>query len=123
MFFMFYPYYFESMAARALAVLGSYLVFCAVQSVIMVPYYSLSCEISGDYNERASANSWRLGFSIFSSIVCVAVPGMIVNAYGGNKGYTVMALVFGSLFCLCALRKSRNRRSGCSSISNRCSSF
>jgi oligogalacturonide transporter len=103
MFFMFYPYYFESMTVRALAVLGSYLLFCAVQSVIMVPYYSLSCEISGDYNERASANSWRLGFSIFSSIVCVAVPGMIVNAYSGNKGYTVMALIFGGVFCLCAL--------------------
>lgn len=100
---MFYPYAFESMATRAVAVLASYLVFCAVQSVIMVPYYSLSCEISNDYQERASANAWRLGFSIFSSIVCVAVPGMIVNAVGGSKGYIVMALIFGTLFCLSVL--------------------
>lgn len=100
---MFYPYAFESMAARAAAVLASYLVFCAVQSVIMIPYYSLSCEISSDYQERASANSWRLGFSIFSSIICVAVPGMIVNAVGGGKGYIVMSFIFGAIFCVCVL--------------------
>ena len=91
------------MAARAVAVLISYLVFCAVQSFIMIPYYSLSCEISSDYQERASANSWRLGFSIFSSIICVAVPGMIVNAVGGRNGYIAMSLIFGFLFGVCAL--------------------
>lgn len=103
LFLMFYPYAFPSMRVRAAAALLSYLLFCAVQSFIMIPYYSLSCEISGDYHERASANSWRLGFSILSSILCVAVPGMIVNAVGGSKGYIVMSLLFGSLFCLCVL--------------------
>jgi Na+/melibiose symporter and related transporters len=103
MVFMFYPYSFESMTARALAVLASYVAFCTTQSVIMVPYYSLSSEISDDYQERASANSWRLCFSIFSSIICVSVPGIIVNAYEGSKGYLVMGLIFGSIFCLCVL--------------------
>lgn len=100
---MFFPYSFDSMTIRAIAVLISYITFCTIQSVIMVPYYSLSSEISDDYTERASANTWRLGFSILSSIVCVSVPGVIVNAYEGSKGYIVMGLVFGLLFCICVL--------------------
>ena len=100
---MFFPYAFPSMALRALSVFVSYIVFCTVQSVIMVPYYSLSAEISSDYHERAAANSWRLGFSITSSIICVAVPGIVVNAVGGSSGYIVMGLIFGALFCVCAL--------------------
>ena len=103
MVFMFYPFAFESMAMRAAAVFVSYIFFCTVQSVIMVPYYSLSSEISSDYHERASANSWRLAFSIISSIICVAVPGIIVNAVGGGKGYIIMGLIFGALFFICVL--------------------
>jgi Na+/melibiose symporter-like transporter len=103
MVFMFYPFAFESMAMRAAAVFVSYIFFCTVQSVIMVPYYSLSSEISSDYHERASANSWRLAFSIISSIICVAVPGIIVNAVGGGRGYIIMGLSFGTLFFICVL--------------------
>lgn len=97
-FLMFYPYAFDSVTARFLAVLISYILFCTVQTMVMIPYYSLSSEISSDYQQRASANSLRLGFSIFSSILCVAVPGMITSAYEGGRGYIVMSLIFGTLF-------------------------
>jgi len=82
---MFYPYAFDSTMLRVFSALGSYLIFCTVQTMIMIPYYSLSSEISADYQQRASYNSWRLGFSIFSSILCVAVPGMIVASFDGNS--------------------------------------
>jgi len=65
----------------------------------MIPYYSLSSEISSDYQERASYNSYRLGFSIFASIICVAVPGIIVGMFDNEgTGYQVMSLIFGFLF-------------------------
>lgn len=100
---LFFPYSFSSTALRVLAALGSYLLFYTVQTMVMIPYISLSSEIVGDYQERASYNSWRLGFSIFSSIVCVAVPGMIVGAYEGNSGYVTMGIIFGSLFAVVVL--------------------
>ncbi|NTV90342.1 MAG: MFS transporter, partial [Clostridiales bacterium] len=56
---MFFPYSFDSMTLRAIAVFVSYILFCTIQSVVMVPYFSLASEISSDYQERASANSWR----------------------------------------------------------------
>lgn len=100
---MFFPYSFDSMTLRGIVVFVSYILFCTIQSVIMVPYFSLASEISSDYHERASANSWRLAFSIASSIVCVSVPGIIVNAFGGSEGYIVMGIIFGAVFSSCVL--------------------
>ena len=100
---MFFPYSFDSTTLRILCALGSYMLFCGAQTMVMIPYFSLSSEISADYQQRASFNSWRLGFSIFSSILCVAVPGMIVAAFDGNNGYVVMGVIFGSVFALCVL--------------------
>lgn len=116
MFLLFYPFNFPDMTLRIIAVLLSYLVFVAVQSMIMIPYYSLSSEISSDYQKRASYNSYRLAFSIFASIICVAVPGIIVNSFvegldptmaaylpAMRLGYKVMSLSFGVVFGLSVL--------------------
>ena len=104
MYLVFYPYQIPNELARVAAVLISYLTFVAIQSSIMIPYISLSSEISTDYQQRASFNSYRLGFSIFSSIVCVAVPGIIVNSYEDPViGYQVMSLSFGVFFAISVL--------------------
>lgn len=105
MYFLFFPYQFPNVNLRIVAVLASYLLFTTIQSLIMIPYYSLSSEITNDYQKRASFNSYRLGFSIFSSILCVAVPGLIVEAFGANPGlgYQVMSLSFGAIFMISIL--------------------
>ncbi len=98
MFLMFFPYGNADVMARFWLVLLSYIFFCAVQTAIMIPYFSLSSELTEDYTERARLTSLRLGFSIFSSIVCVAVPGMIVGQFEGSNGYIAMSLIFGAVF-------------------------
>lgn len=104
MYLLFFPYAFPSTGLRVVAVLLSYLIFTTVQTSVMIPYYSLSSEITSDYQKRASYNSYRLGFSIFSSILCVAVPGIVVGMFGDKAiGYQVMSLSFGLLFALSVL--------------------
>ena len=104
MYFLFFPYAFSDATLRIIAVLLSYLVFTTVQTSVMIPYYSLSSEITSDYQKRASYNSYRLAFSIFSSILCVAVPGIIVSMYADAAiGYQVMSVSFGLLFALSVL--------------------
>jgi oligogalacturonide transporter len=104
MFLVFYPYQFEDELARVGAVLVSYLTFVAIQSSVLVPYTSLSGEISPDYQQRASFNSYRRGFSIFSSILCVVLPGIIVRSFDTPLiGYQVMSLSFGTFFGLSVL--------------------
>ncbi len=104
LYLLFFPYAFPAAGLRVVAVLLSYLIFTTVQTSVMIPYYSLSSEISSDYQERAAYNSYRLGFSIFSSILCVAVPGIVVGLFDdGAVGYQVMGLSFGLLFALSVL--------------------
>jgi oligogalacturonide transporter len=105
MYLLFFPFSFPAEWLRVIAVLLSYLVFVTVQTSVMIPYYSLSSEISADYQKRASFNSYRLGFSIFASILCVAVPGIIVGLFNENDrlGYQVMSLSFGFIFALAVL--------------------
>ena len=103
MFLLFFPWAVESTALRFALALLSYMFFSTVQTMVMIPYYSLSSEISADYTERSSANTLRLGFSVFSSIICVAVPNLIVNAVGQPNGYIVMSLCFGTMFMLVLL--------------------
>jgi len=101
LFLAFYPYTNPDTTMRFLTVLISYIFFTAVQTTIMIPYFSLSSEMTDDYTERARMTTVRLGFSIFSSIICVAVPGIIVDAFPGTDGYIVMSLTFGVLFAVC----------------------
>lgn len=101
LFLMFYPHSNPSEAVRFWLVLISYIFFYVVQTSVMIPYFSLSSEMTEDYTERARMTTLRLGFSIFASIVCVAVPGMIVAGFEGNDGYMAMSLIFGSVFMIC----------------------
>ncbi|MGD9605466.1 MAG: MFS transporter [Bacilli bacterium] len=108
LFLLFYPFQFDSLALRIIASLFTYLLFATVQTMVMIPYYSLSSEISTDYEQRARANAYRLGFSIFSSILCVALPKLIVEMYqkensSNPTGYIVMGLIFGSIFAISVL--------------------
>ena len=101
LFLMFYPYSNPSLAVRFWSVLLSYILFCLVHSATMIPYNSLSSEMTEDYTERARMTSIRLGFSIFASLVCVALPGIIVDAFEGNRGFIAMSLIFGIVFMIC----------------------
>ena len=104
LFAAFYPYTNPDDTIRFWMVLASYIFFTAVQTTIMIPYFSLSSEMTEDYTERARMTTVRLGFSIFSSILCVAVPGIIVGVFSGPddyNGYIAMSLIFGTLFALC----------------------
>ena len=101
LFLMFFPYSNSDLTVRFFLALMSYIFFCAVQSSVMIPYYSLASEITEDYTERARMTTLRLGFSIFASIVCVALPGVIVNLFDGNTGYMAMSLIFGAVFMIC----------------------
>jgi len=101
MFLMFYPHSNPSETIRFWSVLLSYIFFYVVQTSVMIPYFSLSSEMTDDYTERARMTTLRMAFSIFASIVCVAVPGMIVSGFEGNTGYIAMSLIFGSAFMIC----------------------
>ncbi len=91
--------------AKCLLVVLVYMLYATSQSFVLIPYYSHASEMTDDFNERNRTNAVRLGFSIMSSLICVAVPGMIASptnpaVFKNNPSlsYIVMAATFGGIF-------------------------
>src|SRR5512133_2719430 len=66
-----------------LAVLGSFLLVDTTQTLVSVPYYALSAELTYDYDERTSLISIRMIFTVLGYILgaalTTAVAGFFLN--------------------------------------------
>ena len=72
-------------------------------TVVNVPYTALTPELSRDYDERTSLNSYRFAFSIAGGLIAAVTHPIIVNAVAAQTdlqtGYAVSALVW-ALVCV-----------------------
>jgi GPH family glycoside/pentoside/hexuronide:cation symporter len=83
-----------------LAVLGSFLLADTFQTMVSVPYYALSAELTYDYDERTSLISIRMMFTVLGYILGAAlttvVAGLFLNlGWSKNAAYSGMGAVFG----------------------------
>ena len=94
-----------SVALKCVFVVIVYMLYATAQSFVLIPYYSHASEMTDDFNERNKTNAVRIAFSIASSTVCVAVPGMIASPTKADNGvsYIIMASVFGFIFMVSIL--------------------
>jgi oligogalacturonide transporter len=94
---------FENELATFFYYLFSYVLFCTVYTIVMVPYSSLPTEMSGDYRERARLSGARMLFSQLSALIAGTIPGFLVkNVYRDNpsQGFFMVGLIFGLLYAL-----------------------
>ena len=89
--------------AKCFLVVFVYMLYATAQSFVLIPYYSHASEMTDDFTERNRTNAVRLGFSIMSSLICVAVPGMIASPEKGSTSYIIMAATFGGIFMVSVL--------------------
>ena len=95
----------NSVPLKCALVIIVYMLYATAQSFVLIPYYSHASEMTDDFNERNNVNAVRIAFSIASSIVCVAVPGLIASPTKGDNGkcYILMAGIFGVIFAVSIL--------------------
>jgi GPH family glycoside/pentoside/hexuronide:cation symporter len=71
-------------------------------TIVNVPYTALTPELSRDYDERTSLNSFRFAFSITAGLIAAVLHPIIVDTVAQNSsqqmGYAVSALIF-AVFC------------------------
>lgn len=60
------------------------LLFNMAYTAVNLPYTALTPELTQDYNERTSLNSFRFAFSIGSSILSLILAQVIFSLFGGN---------------------------------------
>ena len=74
-------------------------------TVVSLPYTALTPELTQDYNERTSLNSFRFAFSIGGSILSLILAKIITDAYVDNpqQQYLVLGLVCSLISVLAVL--------------------
>jgi GPH family glycoside/pentoside/hexuronide:cation symporter len=78
--------------------LAMVLLFGTATTVVNVPYTALTPELTRDYNERTSLNSFRFAFSIGGSLLGLILHQSIVQMFADPQtGYTVAGAVIGAL--------------------------
>ncbi len=87
-------------ATAFLAILGSFLLVDTTQTLVSVPYYALSAELTYDYDERTSLISIRMIFTVLGYILgaaaTTAVAGLFMNlGWSKTAAYSGMGAVFG----------------------------
>jgi GPH family glycoside/pentoside/hexuronide:cation symporter len=91
---------FENQIALAATVSLMYMLSDTLQTLISVPLYSLTPEITPDYDERTSLTGFRMFFNLLASLVtAVAAPEIVKSVLAGGgtqqQGYMLVAALFG----------------------------
>ena len=94
------PIEFPTQIVKFVYYLLAYLFFNTVFTMVMVPYNTLGAEMTSNYKERSSMTGVRMAFSQISALIGALIPLRIINAFPNNKGYVIMAIIFGVLYSL-----------------------
>jgi GPH family glycoside/pentoside/hexuronide:cation symporter len=89
-----------SQAALALSVTLVFMLSDTFQTMVFVPLYALTPEITPDYDERTSLITYRMFFNLMASLVtAVAAPAIVDAALAGGatqqQGYLIVGALFG----------------------------
>lgn len=76
----------------------AYLFFEASATLLYMPYFALTPELTSDYDERTSLTSYRMFFSILGSLLAFTVPLMIIGKFSPENSSRV--LLMGGIFGL-----------------------
>lgn len=80
---------------------------CALNTfytIVNIPYSALTPELTQDYNERTSLNSFRFGFAVIGTILGAAIVLPIVNLFPErSRGFSAAGLVMGVAMLVTAL--------------------
>lgn len=82
--------------------LGTYLSIELLSAMVLVPWETLSAEMTNRYNERARLSGVRMICSQLGGFLAVSVPGVIMQFTGKDNAltYTWTGLLFSAIFCL-----------------------
>jgi GPH family glycoside/pentoside/hexuronide:cation symporter len=92
----------QSQIALLIHVTLAFMISDTLQTLIIVPFLSLTPELTEDYDERTSLSSYRMFFNLIASIVtAMAAPeiqdAMISAGFTSQQGYLVTAALFGGM--------------------------
>ncbi len=91
----------QTQMALAAHVTLAYMLSDTLQTLVVMPFLSLTPEMTEDYDERTSLTTYRMLFNLMASLAAAAgAPEIVAIAPTPQQGYTLMSLIFGGLGAL-----------------------
>jgi GPH family glycoside/pentoside/hexuronide:cation symporter len=76
----------------------TFMFFDTMWTLTNVPYYALTAELTGDYDERASLTTFRMVLGVPAYIVGAALTPVLVGLFAAkHTGYGVVGILYGGL--------------------------
>jgi GPH family glycoside/pentoside/hexuronide:cation symporter len=83
---------------------AAYLFHTTATTVYLVPYRTLTAELTDDYDTRTNIVGWLMAFNIAAALVAAAFALPLIRAFGGgHAGYRTMGLIFGVVMTVSGL--------------------
>jgi GPH family glycoside/pentoside/hexuronide:cation symporter len=95
----------QSQLALMITVTLAFMLSDTFQTLVTVPFFALTPELTLDYDERTTLTGYRMFFNLLASlVVAVAAPEIVDTAleagFTQQQGYLVVAVIFGGLAAL-----------------------
>ena len=75
---------------------GSFILFDTFMTVTSTPYYSLTAELTRDYNERANLTAYRMVFGVIAFMIGAAGTPFFVSLFDDPRnGYKIVGVIYG----------------------------
>lgn len=92
----------ESQVALMITVTLAFMISDTFQTLLIVPFFALTPEITPDYDERTTLTGYRMFFNLMASLTTAVAAPMIVDAmlkagYTQQQGYLLVGALFGGL--------------------------
>ncbi|MEK6752802.1 MAG: glycoside-pentoside-hexuronide (GPH):cation symporter [Chloroflexota bacterium] len=93
---------FQNQYWLAATVCLTYMLSDTLQTLVSIPFYSLTPEMTSDYDERTSLSGYRMFFNLLASLAtAVAAPAIVDATLAGGatqqQGYFIVSALFGGL--------------------------
>ncbi|HVM70275.1 MAG TPA: MFS transporter [Anaerolineales bacterium] len=77
----------------------AYVFYDTIYTMVTMPYFALTPELTQDYDERTSLTMYRMAFSITGSLIAFTIPLMIIGEmHPANAGRVfMMGIIFGAI--------------------------
>lgn len=79
---------------------AAYLIYEALATIVYMPYFALTPELTSDYDERTKLTSFRMMFNIIGSLTAYILPLLIIGNnwdLATSRSVIIMAVVAGAL--------------------------
>ncbi|MDP1714067.1 MAG: glycoside-pentoside-hexuronide (GPH):cation symporter [Anaerolineales bacterium] len=96
---------FDNQYLLAATVSLTFMLSDTLQTLVSIPFYALTPEMTPDYDERTSLTGYRMFFNLLASLAtAVAAPAIVDAALAGGatqqQGYFIVSALFGGLAVL-----------------------